>query len=76
MATARATTTSGFTPIGARALERFVAAAVARWKQREKLEQLGPGSRHADRLTIVDIGPARRRHPGDLETARAMLAKG
>jgi hypothetical protein len=58
------------------ALERFVALPPSPLEQREKLEQLRAleAGMRID-VTIVDTVPLRRRHAGDLETARAARAK-
>ena len=75
-ATARATITSAFTPIGATALERFVKLPPSPLEKREKLEQLRAleAGMRID-VAIVDTVPRGVDTPADLETARQMLAK-
>ena len=75
-ATARATITSGSTPIAATALERFVALPPSTLERQEKLEQLRAleAGMRID-VAIVDSVPLGVDTPADLETAREILAK-
>ena len=63
-------------PIGARALQRFVALAPSTLERREKLEQLRAleAGMRID-VTIVDTVPRGVDTPADLESTRQILAK-
>ena len=73
-ATGRSTTISASTPIGATALERFVALPPSPLEKRERLEQLRAleAGMRID-VAIIDEVPFGVDTPADLERARAIL---